>query len=161
MPVFVVQQHDATTRHFDLRLEVGGVLRSWAVPRGPSLNPADKRLAMAVEDHALAAGDFEGRHAGARRGSGAVIVWDRGDYEVRGGGDAAAALDEGHLTVVLHGSKLRGAWALTRVARDPRERWILVKVADEEADRERDLVAEEPRSVVSGRTLDEVARAPF
>src|SRR3954470_8803661 len=157
MPTFVVQQHDATTRHFDLRLDVGGVLRSWAVPRGPSLNPADKRLAMAVEDHALGAGDFEGRHAGARRGSGAVIVWDRGTYEVRGGGDAAAALDAGHLTVELYGRKLRGAWALTRVARDPRERWILVKTADGEADRERDLVAEEPRSVLSGRTLDEVA----
>ena len=141
MPRFVLQQHDATTRHFDLRLEVGGVLRSWAVPKGPSLDPADKRLAMAVADHDLAAGDFEGRHAGATRGSGAVIVWDRGTYAVAGGGDAAAALDAGHLAVELHGEKLRGGWALTRVAggaagaRGARERWVLVKVRDGHADR--------------------------
>lgn len=162
MARFVLQQHDATTRHFDLRLEVRGVLRSWAVPKGPSLDPGDKRLAMAVADHDLAAGDFEGRHAGATRGSGAVIVWDRGTYAVAGGGDAAAALDAGHLAVELRGEKLRGGWALTRVAGgadDPgtRERWVLVKVRDEYADRERDLVADEPASVLSGRTLDELA----
>jgi bifunctional non-homologous end joining protein LigD len=162
VPRFVLQQHDATTRHFDLRLEVDGVLRSWAVPKGPSLDPADKRLAMAVADHDLAAGDFEGRHPGATRGSGAVIVWDRGTYAVVGGGDAAAALDEGHLAVELRGEKLRGRWALTRVAGgadDPgtRERWVLVKARDEHADRERDVVADEPASVLSGRTLDELA----
>ena len=131
------------------------------MPKGPSLDPADKRLAMAVADHDLAAGDFEGRHAGATRGSGAVIVWDRGTYAVAGGGDAAAALDAGHLAVELHGEKLRGGWALTRVAggaADPetRERWVLVKVRDERADRERDVVADEPASVLSGRTLDEL-----
>src|SRR4051794_25427403 len=159
VPRFVVQQHDATTRHFDLRLEVDGVLRSWAVPKGPSLDPADKRLAMAVEDHDLAAGDFEGRHALVRRGSGAVIVWDRGTYAVRGGADPAAALAAGHLVVELHGRKLRGEWALRLIARDPRERWILVKVDDAEADRTRDLVAEEPESGLSGRTLDDVAES--
>src|SRR3954451_15508243 len=157
MPRFVVQQHDATTRHFDLRLEVGGVLRSWAVPKGPSLDPADKRLAMAVQDHSLLAGEFEGRWPGAPRGSGAVIVWDRGTYEPRAGADPATALDAGHLAVELQGSKLRGGWALTRVAREARERWILVKMDDAEADRARDLVADEPASVLSGRTLDEVA----
>jgi DNA ligase D-like protein (predicted 3'-phosphoesterase) len=164
VPRFVLQQHDATTRHFDLRLEVGGVLRSWAVPKGPSLDPADKRLAMAVPDHDLGAGDFEGRHAGATRGSGAVIVWDRGTYRVADGGDPGAALAAGHLAVELHGHKLRGGWALTRVAggpggpggAGPRERWVLVKVRDEHADRGRDVVADEPASVLSGRTLDEL-----
>ena len=159
MARFVVQQHDATTRHFDLRLEVGGVLRSWAVPKGPSLDPADKRLAMAVEDHSMAAGEFEGRRPDAPRGSGAVIVWDEGEWEPLDGGDAAAALDSGHLAFRARGRKLRGGWALTRVARERggRERWILVKVRDDEADRERDLVADEPASVRTGRTLDELA----
>jgi DNA ligase D-like protein (predicted 3'-phosphoesterase) len=154
---FVLQQHDATRLHFDLRLEVGGVFRSWAVPKGLSLNPADRRLAQPVDDHALSAGDFEGVHAGARRGSGAVIVWDRGTY--RGLDEAvpvADALAAGHAALWLEGEKLRGGWALTRVAEDPRERWIVVKVRDEHADRERDVVAERPGSVLSGRTLAEL-----
>jgi DNA ligase D-like protein (predicted 3'-phosphoesterase) len=152
---FVLQQHDATRLHFDLRLEVGGAFRSWAVPKGLSLDPADRRLAQPVEDHDLAAGDFEGVHAGASRGSGAVIIWDRGTYR---GLDAAMAmadaLSAGHAAFWLEGQKLRGGWALTRVASDPRERWIVVKVRDELADR--DVVAERPESVVSGRTLAEL-----
>lgn len=154
---FVLQQHDATRLHFDLRLEVGGVFRSWAVPKGLSLDPADRRLAQPVEDHDLAAGDFEGVHAGASRGSGAVIIWDRGTYR---GLDAAMpmadALSAGHAAFWLEGQKLRGGWALTRVASDPRERWIVVKVRDELVDRDRDVVAERPESVVSGRTLAEL-----
>jgi DNA ligase D-like protein (predicted 3'-phosphoesterase) len=154
---FVLQQHDATRLHFDLRLEVGGVFRSWAVPRGLSLNPADRRLAQPVEDHALSAGDFEGVHAGARRGSGAVIIWDRGTYRsLDVAAPVADALAAGHAALWLEGEKLRGGWALTRVAEEPRERWIVVKVRDEHADRDRDIVAERPASVVSGRTLAEV-----
>jgi DNA ligase D-like protein (predicted 3'-phosphoesterase) len=154
---FVLQQHDATRLHFDLRLEVGGVFRSWAVPRGLSLNPADRRLAQPVEDHALSAGDFEGVHAGARRGSGAVIIWDRGTYRsLDVAAPVADALAVGHAALWLEGEKLRGGWALTRVAEEPRERWIVVKVRDEHADRDRDIVAERPASVVSGRTLAEV-----
>jgi DNA ligase D-like protein (predicted 3'-phosphoesterase) len=153
---FVLQQHDATRLHFDLRLEVGGVFRSWAVPRGLSLNPADRRLAQPVEDHALSAGDFEGVHAGARRGSGAVIIWDRGTYRsLDVAAPVADALAAGHAALWLEGEKLRGGWALTRVAEEPRERWIVVKVRDEHADRDRDIVAERPASVVSGRTLAE------
>jgi DNA ligase D-like protein (predicted 3'-phosphoesterase) len=154
---FVLQQHDATSLHFDLRLEVGGVFRSWAVPKGLSLNPADRRLAQPVADHDLAAGDFEGVHAGSRRGSGAVIIWDRGTY--RSLDDAASvadALAAGHAALWLEGEKLRGGWALTRVATGPGERWIAVKVRDEHADRGRDVVAEQPASVVSGRTLAEL-----
>lgn len=147
MARFVVQLHDATTLHFDLRLELGGVLRSWAVPKGPSLDPAVKRLAMEVEDHSLAAGEFEGVHHGSRRGTGAVIVWDEGEFEL----DRETP---DHLVVTLHGDKLRGGFALTNT--DDR-RWILVKTVDDDARRGSDIVAERPESVRSGRTWQEVA----
>src|SRR3954453_2073182 len=109
MPRFVIQQHDATTLHFDFRLEVDGVLRSWAVPKGPSVDPREKRLAVEVEDHSLASGGFEGAIGG-----GAVILWDRGSYEPINTDDFAAALDAGHASFWLEGEKLRGGWALTR-----------------------------------------------
>ena len=147
MPRFVVQQHDATTLHFDLRLELDGVLRSWAVPKGPSLDPGERRLAVPVADHSIAAGDFEGVHAESRRGTGAVIIWDEGDFEL-------VRAEPGHLVVTLHGSKLRGGFALTRT--DER-RWILVKMVDEDARRGSDIVAEQPGSVRSGRTWQELA----
>ena len=142
---FVVQLHDATTRHFDLRLERGGVLRSWAVPKGPSLDPAVRRLAVPVADHDLAAGDFEGVHAGARRGTGAVIVWDEGPAEV-------LREDPDHLSFVVHGRKLTGRFGLTRTGE---RRWLLVKAADEHARPGSDVVAEHPESVRSGRTIDQ------
>jgi DNA ligase D-like protein (predicted 3'-phosphoesterase) len=161
-PRFVVQQHDATTRHFDFRIEVDGVLRSWAVPKGPSLDPAQRRLAQPVEDHSLQAGEFEGVHRGARRGTGAVIIWDRGTYRgMQSRGEQAAsvatALAGGHIVLELRGEKLRGQWALTRTSSGDDERWILVKVRDEHADRARDVVSERPESVVSGLTIDELA----
>jgi DNA ligase D-like protein (predicted 3'-phosphoesterase) len=144
---FVVQLHDATRLHFDLRIEVGGVLRSWAVPRGPSLDPAVRRLAVPVADHTLDAGDFEGVHQGQRRGSGTVIIWDEGPAEI--------LRDEpGHLSVRLHGSKLTGGFALTRTGE---ERWILVKVRDAAARPGSDIVAEQPASVRTGRTWQDLA----
>ena len=144
---FVVQLHDATTLHFDLRIQVGGVLRSWAVPKGPSLDPSVRRLAVPVEDHALSAGDFEGRHAGQARGTGAVIIWDEGAAEV--------TRDEpGHLSVLLSGRKLAGGFALTRTGE---RRWILVKTRDDQARPGSDIVAEQPVSVRSGRTWEELA----
>ena len=147
MPVFVVQLHDATTLHFDLRLEFGGVLRSWAVPKGPSLDPAIKRLAMQVDDHGLAHAEFEGVHAGQARGSGAVIIWDEGDFEV--------VRDEpDHIVVTLHGRKLEGGFALTRTGG---RRWLLVKTVDEGARRGSDIVAERPESVRSGLRWEELA----
>ena len=121
VPRFVIQLHDATTLHFDLRLESHGVLRSWAVPRGPSLDPAVRRLAVPVEDHSMSAGEFEGVHEGAARGSGAVIIWDEGTTEI-------LADDPGHLSFVLEGQKLRGRFGLTKTGED---RWILVKARDE------------------------------
>jgi DNA ligase D-like protein (predicted 3'-phosphoesterase) len=144
---FVVQLHDATTLHFDLRLELRGVLRSWAVPKGPSLDPAVRRLAVPVEDHSLTAGEFEGRHAGATRGSGAVIIWDEGTADV--------LHDEpDHLSVELHGQKLGGRFGLTKTGADS---WILVKARDEHARPGSDVVAEQPDSVRSGKSIEELA----
>ncbi|HEY7621594.1 MAG TPA: DNA polymerase ligase N-terminal domain-containing protein [Solirubrobacteraceae bacterium] len=147
MTRFVVQLHDATTLHFDLRLQMGDVLRSWAVPKGPSLDPAVRRLAVPVEDHDLAAGDFEGVHEGQARGSGAVIVWDEGTAEI--------LRDEpDHLSFALHGEKLVGRFALTRTGE---KSWILVKARDDRARPGSDVVAERPASVRSGRTWRELA----
>lgn len=156
MPSFVIQKHAASTLHYDFRLEVGGVLKSWAVPKGPSTDPRDKRLAMPVEDHALSWGEFEGV---IRRGygKGTVIVWDRGSYETLGEEPMEDALDDGHAVFRLDGEKLRGAWALTRVETGKDERWLLVKKNDDEADRALDVVRERPESAVSGRTIEQVA----
>jgi DNA ligase D-like protein (predicted 3'-phosphoesterase) len=147
MARFVVQLHDATTLHFDLRLEIGGVLRSWAVPKGPSLDPAVRRLAVPVSDHDLAAGDFEGVHSGQSRGSGAVIIWDEGTVDV-------LSDEPAHLSFVLHGQKLSGRFGLTSTGE---RRWILVKATDADARPGSDIVAEHPASVRSGRTWEQVA----
>ncbi len=144
---FVVQLHDATALHYDLRLEAGGVLRSWAVPKGPTLDPAVRRLAVPVADHDLAAGDFEGVHEGQSRGSGAVIIWDEGPAEI--------VRDEpGHVSFRLQGRKLAGGFALTSTG--PR-RWILIKRADGAARPGSDITAEQPASVRSGRTWQDLA----
>jgi DNA ligase D-like protein (predicted 3'-phosphoesterase) len=149
--VFVVQQHAATARHFDLRLQVDGVMRSWAVPKGPSLDPAQKRLAVQVEDHSLEHNSFEGA-----TGSGAVIVWDRGFYEQGGRVAWPEALERGHAVFVLHGGKLHGGFALQRTRPGAKPQWLLLKRRDEYARPGSDVVAEEPASVLSGRTLEEL-----
>jgi DNA ligase D-like protein (predicted 3'-phosphoesterase) len=146
--VFVVQEHQATTHHFDLRLEVEGVMRSWAVPRGPSLDPAVKRLAVQVEDHGLDHNTFEGRTAG-----GGVIVWDRGPYEQGGRVPWPQALDRGHAVFVLHGAKLHGGFALQRTRRGPKPQWLLIKRRDEHAQAGSDILAERPGSVISQVSL--------
>ena len=149
MPRFVVQLHDATTLHFDLRLQIGDVLRSWAVPKGPSLDPTVRRLAVPVPDHSLAAGEFEGVHQGPGRGSGAVIIWDEGEVEV-------LREEPDHLSFVLEGKKLTGRFGLTRTGA---RRWILVKARDDHARPGSDVVAELPASVRTNRTWDELVRA--
>jgi DNA ligase D-like protein (predicted 3'-phosphoesterase) len=160
--VFVVQEHQATAHHYDLRLEVDGVMRSWAVPKGPSLDPSAKRLAVEVEDHGLGHNDFEGRlgeRSGgerAARDSGGVIVWDRGTYEQGGRVAWPEALGRGHAVFVLHGEKLRGGFALQRTRPGAKPQWLLIKRSDDEARRGSDIVAERPESVVSGRTLAEL-----
>ncbi len=146
-PRFVVQQHDATRLHYDLRLEMGGVLRSWAVPRGPSMDPRIRRLAVQVADHDLSAGEFEGVHEGQARGSGAVIIWDEGSLEVlRDMPD--------HISFTVDGHKLEGRFGLTRTGGT---QWILVKAADDAARRGSDIAAEAPASVRSGHTWQEMA----
>jgi DNA ligase D-like protein (predicted 3'-phosphoesterase) len=146
-PRFVVQLHDATRLHYDLRLEMGGVLRSWAVPRGPSMDPRLRRLAVQVADHDLSAGEFEGVHEGQARGSGAVIIWDEGTVDV--------LRDEpDHISFVVDGHKLHGRFGLTSTGGT---QWILVKAADDEARRGSDIATEAPASVRTGRTWQEVA----
>lgn len=150
---FLVTEHAATTRHFDFRLEVDGVMRSWAVPKGPSLDPAAKRLAVEVPDHAVAE-PVEGL-----REHGGVIVWDHGSYEQGGRVPWPEALERGHAVFVLHGEKLRGGFALQRTRPGAKPGWLLVKRRDADARPGSDVVAEQPRSVLSDRTLDEVLGA--
>ena len=149
--VFVVQEHWATAHHYDLRLEIGGVMRSWAVPKGPSLDPATKRLAVEVEDHGMGHNDFEGK-----LGEGGVVVWDRGTYEQGGRVAWPEALERGHAVFVLHGEKLRGGFALQRTRPGSKPQWLLIKRRDDEARPGSDIAAERPESVLSGRTLAEL-----
>jgi DNA ligase D-like protein (predicted 3'-phosphoesterase) len=153
--VFVVQEHAATARHFDLRLEVDGAMRSWAVPKGPSMDPAVKRLAVQVSDHAISHNDFEGPTDG-----GGVIVWDRGSYEQGGRVPWPEALERGHAVFVLHGEKLRGGFALQRTRPGEKPQWLLIKRRDEEARPGVDIVDERPESVLSGKPLDELLAGP-
>jgi DNA ligase D-like protein (predicted 3'-phosphoesterase) len=164
-PRFVVQQHDATGMHYDFRLESGGVLKSWAVPKGPSDDPDDKRLAMPTEDHPLGYAGFEGVIPDGEYGAGPVIVWDSGTYQnetTDSSGepvDVGEAIEHGHLRFRLDGQKLRGSWSLTRMGGGGRERWLLVKVADQyAAGRSRARKGGYGAgSVESGKTIEEMA----
>jgi DNA ligase D-like protein (predicted 3'-phosphoesterase) len=153
--VFVVQEHQATAHHYDVRLEVDGVMRSWAVPKGPSMDPAVKRLAVEVEDHSLAHNEFEGAS-----GRGAVVIWDQGTYEQGGRVPWPEALERGHAVFVLHGEKLRGGFALQRTGRGAKPQWLLVKRRDEYARSGSDITAERPESVASGVTLADLLDRP-
>lgn len=157
---FVIQQHDASTLHWDLRLEVDGVLASWAVPKGPSTDPREKRLATRTEDHPVEYLDFEGVIPEGEYGAGSVIVWDTGTYANLSERDGEAvpvadAIDDGHLSVRLDGEKLTGGYALTRFRGE--DDWLLVKIDDDEADARRNPTSTQPESVLSGRTVEEVA----
>lgn len=165
-PLFVIQEHDASSHHFDFRLEVDGVLKSWAVPKGPSTDPREKRLAIRTEDHPLAYADFEGVIPEGEYGAGTVLVWDLGAYENvtrkddENDGDIRSmtdALKEGHVLVRLSGKKIRGGYALQKFrSTDNGEHWLLVKMDDDDADARRKPVSTEPQSVISGRTLAEI-----
>jgi bifunctional non-homologous end joining protein LigD len=157
---FVVHEHAARSLHYDLRLEIGGAYASWAVPKGPSLDPADKRLAVRVEDHPLEYGAFEGAIPEGEYGAGTVMVWDRGGFEPLG--DPAAAIENGHLKFRLAGTKLTGLWSLVRIKPRPgehQEPWLLVKDRDESARTrtEYDVLAAEPDSAASGRSMERIA----
>jgi DNA ligase D-like protein (predicted 3'-phosphoesterase) len=148
---FVVQEHAATAHHFDLRLEVDGVMRSWAVPKGPSMDPAVKRLAVQVEDHSISHNSFEGPTE-----KGGVIVWDRGHYEQGGRVAWPEAIERGHAVFVLHGEKLSGGFALQRTRPGEKPQWLLIKRRDEQARGGSDVVAELPHSVLSDKTLEQL-----
>jgi bifunctional non-homologous end joining protein LigD len=159
---FVVQKHAARQLHYDFRLELDGVLLSWAVPKGPSLDPKERRLAMQTEDHPVEYGSFEGAIPKGEYGGGTVMVWDYGTWE--SDGDARARYARGRMAFTLHGKKLKGKWHLWRTRpRDAREKgrsaWVLFKGADDEARRgERPIVETMPSSALTGRSLDEIAR---
>src|SRR5262250_1900410 len=162
--VFVIQKHAASRLHYDFRLELEGVLKSWAVPRGPSLDPADKRLAMHVEDHPLEYGSFEGIIPKGEYGGGTVMLWDRGTWQSEG--DPHRDYRGGSLKFTLHGEKLRGSWALVRIrdrrqARDDERSWLLIKHDDQDARpaAQYQVVEALPDSVTTGRSMEQIAAA--
>ncbi|WP_199035411.1 DNA polymerase ligase N-terminal domain-containing protein [Glycomyces salinus] len=156
---FVVQRHDASSLHFDFRLQVGEVLVSWAVPKGPSVDPGEKRLAVRTEDHPVDYADFEGRIPSDQYGGGTVVVWDSGTYQnltEKDGREVPVtdAVEDGHLVVRLDGEKLAGAFAMTRMR--GRDQWLLVKKDDQGADRRRKPAKTQPESVLSGWTNEDL-----
>jgi len=158
---FVIQKHDARRLHYDLRLQLDGAMKSWAVTRGPSLVPGEKRLAVQVEDHPITYNKFEGTIPQGEYGGGTVMVWDRGHWEPEY--DPHKGLAKGHLSFRLEGQKLHGGWHLVRMRRRPgekRDNWLLIKQTDEGArtEKEKDILEEMPLSVKTGRTLDEIAQ---
>src|SRR5512140_912862 len=157
---FVVQRHDATRLHYDFRLELDGVFRSWAVTRGPSMDPHDKRLAVEVEDHPLDYGDFEGVIPKGQYGGGTVQLWDRGYWIAEG--DPHDGLTRGNLKFSLEGKRLQGGWVLVRMKNDrmggKRTNWLLIKHRDDDArDGDGDALLKAPESIASGRSLDAIA----
>jgi DNA ligase D-like protein (predicted 3'-phosphoesterase) len=163
-PIFVIQEHDASTHHYDFRLEINGVLKSWAIPKGISTDPREKRLAMPTEDHPIDYADFEGTIPENEYGGGTVIVWDAGAYrnikEDDDGNEVPVdkCYDQGQLEVRLEGKKIKGGYALIRTNKGKDERWLLIKMKDDEADARRNPTSTEPESVLSGKTLKEMRK---
>ncbi|MBD3167935.1 MAG: DNA ligase [candidate division Zixibacteria bacterium] len=164
-PIFVIQKHDASNLHYDFRLEIDGVLKSWAIPKGPSMDPRDKRLAILTEDHPIGYAEFEGVIPEEEYGGGTVMIWDRGTYEnIKGENDdeekvkVIKAYKNGHLTVFLHGDKLEGGYALIKTKRGKGDQWLLIKMDDEYADARRNPVSSQPKSAVSGRTIKQIEK---
>ena len=160
---FVIQKHAASHLHFDFRLELDGVMKSWAVPKGPSYDPAHKRLAMQVEDHPIEYNDFEGTIPKGQYGGGTVMIWDRGTYEAESGEGIDAVRDgykRGDLKITMHGERMQGNWVLVRTRRDPKGRaqWLLIKHRDHLAMAGADIVAATQTSVGSGRTREDIAK---
>ncbi len=161
--IFVVQKHLASRLHYDLRLEVGGVLKSWAVPKGPSLNPADKRLAVVTEDHPLDYAGFEGVIPEGLYGAGTVMVWDTGTYENTSEKDGKRiSMDEGlrkgHISFKLHGKKLKGAFSMVLMKGRGEGNWLIMK-ADDGGASNKDVLTEKPDSALTGRSLEDITKA--
>ena len=162
-PIFVIQKHDARRLHYDFRIEVDGVLKSWVVPKGPSLNPAEKRLAVPTEDHPMEYADFEGVIPEGEYGAGTVMVWDTGTYENTKEKEGkqvpmGTCIEQGHITIRLDGNKLKGGYGLVRTGKGDRARWLLIKMRDAHADARRNPVSSQPKSALTGRTLKEIER---
>jgi bifunctional non-homologous end joining protein LigD len=159
--MFVVQQHHARRTHYDFRLEMGGVLRSWAIPRGPSLDPSEKRLAVLVADHSLEYAEFEGVIAEDEYGAGEVIVWDHGTYAVIGNETPEEQFAAGKIMLLLGGQKLHGGFVLLRLEKAVEDHaWLLIKRKDKYARPGAEITEERPRSVLSGKTLADVLPRP-
>ncbi len=162
--IFVIQKHDASNLHYDFRIEMDGVLKSWAIPKGPSTDSSVKRLAMPTEDHPIEYADFEGVIPEDEYGGGTVMVWDAGTYRnIReekddDGMSMKESYDDGKIEVWLDGNKLQGGYVLIRTATGKNERWLFKKIDDEEADARRNPVSTEPDSVLTGRSIEEIAK---
>jgi bifunctional non-homologous end joining protein LigD len=155
--LYVIQKHRASSLHYDLRLECDGVLLSWAVPKGPSLDPSVKRLAVRTEDHPLEYAGFEGVIPREEYGGGVVIVWDNGTFRNVKDVPLAGALENGQIEIRVEGRKLKGTWALVQMKGRGEKNWLLIKMKDECADRQLDVTEAQPNSVLTGRSLDDVA----
>lgn len=155
--IYCMQKHRASTLHYDLRLQIGGALASWAVPKGPSTNPADKRLAIRVDDHPLDYADFEGVIPEDSYGAGTVMVWDRGTHENLKDRSLEEALADGHIEVFIRGEKLQGGYALVQMQGRGEDNWLLIKMDDDHARRDINITEAAPHSAASGRSLEEIA----
>lgn len=154
--IFVIQKHAATHLHYDFRLEIGNILKSWAIPKGPSLNPQEKRLAIETEDHPLEYKDFEGIIPEGQYGGGTVLIWDRGTYESYPNGlSLEKDYQKGNLDITLEGEKLKGRYVIRRIRNGEKPQWLLIKVKDEYADLQRDITKDN-KSILSGKTLKEI-----
>lgn len=160
--IFVIQKHEASHLHYDLRLQIDGVLKSWAVPKGPSMDPEEKRLAMPTEDHPMEYADFEGSIPEGEYGGGTMMVWDAGTYENakkdKEGNEIPMKdqLEKGRCTFILKGKKIKGGFNLIRFGKGENEKWFLRKTDDDAADKKSNPVETENRSVLTGRTMEEI-----
>jgi DNA ligase D-like protein (predicted 3'-phosphoesterase) len=160
-PIFVIQKHDASRLHYDFRIEIGGVLKSWAVPKGPSTDPRERRLAVPTEDHPMDYADFEGVIPEGEYGGGTVMVWDKGTYENIREEDGKIVplekcIDDGHIAIRLRGKKLQGGYGLVRTGKGTKAQWLLIKMRDDKADARRNPVKTQPESAITGRTLKQI-----
>jgi len=158
--VFIIQEHDASSHHYDFRIEIDGQLKSWAIPKGPSLNPNDKRLAILTEDHPLSYYEFEGIIPKGEYGAGKVLIWDRGGYENIRKAKMATAFKQGKIEVILKGKKLHGKFAMIRTKQQSQQKnqnnWLLIKMQDNYADKSINIIKSQPKSVKSNKTISAI-----